>query len=37
VKRLEKILGMSALTSRYDPQLAGAIGAVVLAEEYAEK
>jgi benzoyl-CoA reductase subunit A len=31
VKRLEKLLGMTALTSKYDPQLAGAIGAALIA------
>jgi len=31
VKRLEKLLGMTALTSPYDPMLAGAIGAALLA------
>ena len=36
VKRLEKAMGMTALTSEYDPMLAGAIGAAVLAREMAE-
>jgi bzd-type benzoyl-CoA reductase Q subunit len=31
VKRLEKLLGMTALTSQYDPMLAGAIGGALLA------
>ncbi len=31
VKRLEKLLGMSGLTSVYDPMLAGAIGAALIA------
>jgi bzd-type benzoyl-CoA reductase Q subunit len=31
VKRLERELGITALTSKYDPQLAGAIGAALLA------
>lgn len=33
VKRLEKAMGMTALTSAYDPMLAGAIGAAVIAGE----
>jgi bzd-type benzoyl-CoA reductase Q subunit len=33
VKRLEREMGISALTSKYDPQLAGAIGAAILAAE----
>jgi benzoyl-CoA reductase subunit A len=37
VKRLEKAMGMTALTSEYDPQLAGAIGAAVIAKEMVEK
>jgi bzd-type benzoyl-CoA reductase Q subunit len=37
VKRLERDLGITALTSQYDPQLAGAIGAAVLAAEPKEK
>ena len=32
VKRLEKLLGMHALSSSYDPQLAGAIGAALIAQ-----
>jgi bzd-type benzoyl-CoA reductase Q subunit len=31
VKRLEKLLGIEALTTKYDPQLAGAIGAALIA------
>jgi bzd-type benzoyl-CoA reductase Q subunit len=34
VKRLEKLLGMTALTSNYDPQLAGAIGAALIAQDH---
>jgi bzd-type benzoyl-CoA reductase Q subunit len=37
VKRLEKLLGMKALTSETDPQLAGAIGAALMAASQAEK
>ncbi len=37
VKRLEKAMGMTALTSKYDPQLAGAIGAALIAQEMFEK
>jgi bzd-type benzoyl-CoA reductase Q subunit len=37
VKRLEKLLGMTALIGKYDPQLAGAIGAASLAKEMARK
>jgi predicted CoA-substrate-specific enzyme activase len=37
VKRLEKAMGMTALTSDYDPMLAGAIGAAVIARDMAEK
>jgi len=33
VKRLEKAMGMTALTCEYDPMLAGAIGAAVIARE----
>jgi predicted CoA-substrate-specific enzyme activase len=33
VKRLEREMGFTALTSKYDPQLAGAIGAAILAAE----
>jgi predicted CoA-substrate-specific enzyme activase len=33
VKRLERELGITALPSKYDPQLAGAIGAALLAAE----
>jgi bzd-type benzoyl-CoA reductase Q subunit len=33
VKRLEREMGISALPSKYDPQLAGAIGAAILAAE----
>jgi bzd-type benzoyl-CoA reductase Q subunit len=32
VKRLEREMGMTALTSKYDPQLAGAIGAALIAK-----
>jgi bzd-type benzoyl-CoA reductase Q subunit len=35
VKRLEKLLEMQALTPKYDPQIAGAIGAAILAQELA--
>jgi len=31
VKRLEREMGMTALTPKYDPQLAGAIGAAIIA------
>jgi predicted CoA-substrate-specific enzyme activase len=37
VKRLETALEMTALTSKYDPQLAGAIGAALFAKMLAEK
>jgi bzd-type benzoyl-CoA reductase Q subunit len=37
VKRLERAMGMTALTSKYDPQLAGAIGAAIIAKEITEK
>lgn len=37
VKRLERELGVTALTSKYDPQLAGAIGAALLAQSQTEK
>jgi bzd-type benzoyl-CoA reductase Q subunit len=37
VKRLEKVMGMAALTSDYDPQLAGAIGAALIAKAMIEK
>jgi bzd-type benzoyl-CoA reductase Q subunit len=37
VKRLEKAMGMVALTSEYDPQLAGAIGAALIAKAMVEK
>jgi len=37
VKRLEKAMGMTALTSEYDPMLAGAIGAAIIAKEITEK
>jgi bzd-type benzoyl-CoA reductase Q subunit len=33
VKRIEKAMGWTALTSEYDPMLAGAIGAAILARE----
>jgi bzd-type benzoyl-CoA reductase Q subunit len=33
VKRLEREMGITALNSKYDPQLAGAIGAALLAAE----
>ncbi len=36
-KRLEAALKMTALTSKYDPQLAGAIGAALFARTLAEK
>jgi bzd-type benzoyl-CoA reductase Q subunit len=37
VKRLEREMKMTALTSEYDPQLAGAIGAAVIARDTIEK
>jgi activator of 2-hydroxyglutaryl-CoA dehydratase len=37
VKRLERELGMTSLSSQWDPQLAGAIGAAVVASEEAQK
>ena len=37
VRRLEKALEMTALSSRYDPQMAGAIGAALLAKTMVEK
>ncbi len=37
VKRLERELGVTALTSPYDPQLAGAIGAALLAQAQIQK
>jgi activator of 2-hydroxyglutaryl-CoA dehydratase len=37
VRRLERELGMTARTSDYDPQLAGAIGAAVIARTLVEK
>jgi benzoyl-CoA reductase subunit A len=37
IKRLEREMGMTALTSEYDPQLAGAIGAALLAKAMVEK
>ncbi len=37
VKRLERELGVTALTSKYDPQLAGAIGAALFAKDLAAK
>jgi bzd-type benzoyl-CoA reductase Q subunit len=37
VKRLEKEMKMTALTSEYDPQLAGAIGAALIARDMVEK
>lgn len=37
VKRLERELGVTALTSQYDTQLAGAIGAALMAKEQLEK
>jgi benzoyl-CoA reductase subunit A len=37
VKRLERLLGMNVLTSDYDTQLAGAIGAALLAKERLEE
>ena len=36
-RRLEKDLKMTALTSKYDPQLAGAIGAALIAETIVKK
>jgi bzd-type benzoyl-CoA reductase Q subunit len=36
VKRLEKAMGMTALPSDYDPQLAGAIGAALIAKDMLE-
>lgn len=35
-KRLEREMGMTALTSEYDPQLAGAIGAAIIAKQNLE-
>ena len=37
VKRLERELGVTALTSKYDTQLAGAIGAALFAQDLAAK
>ena len=37
VKRLEKAMGMESLTSEHDPQMAGAIGAALIAKEMGEK
>jgi predicted CoA-substrate-specific enzyme activase len=37
VKRIEKAMGMTALTSDYDPQLAGAVGAALIARDMDEK
>ncbi|MHB8105460.1 MAG: acyl-CoA dehydratase activase [Dehalococcoidales bacterium] len=37
VKRLEKAMDMTALTSEYDPQLAGAIGAALIAQAMLNK
>jgi bzd-type benzoyl-CoA reductase Q subunit len=37
VKRLEREMGMTALTSQYDPQLAGAIGAALIAKAMVER
>jgi predicted CoA-substrate-specific enzyme activase len=37
VKRLEREMKMTALTSEYDPQLAGAIGAALIARDIVEK
>ncbi|OGO30156.1 MAG: benzoyl-CoA reductase [Chloroflexi bacterium RBG_16_56_11] len=37
VKRLERDMKMTALTSEYDPQLAGAIGAALIARDTVEK
>ncbi len=37
VKRLEKAMGWTALTSSYDPMLAGAIGAALIAQEMVSK
>jgi bzd-type benzoyl-CoA reductase Q subunit len=37
VRRLEKLLDMKALTPKYDPQLAGAIGAALIAKTTAKK
>jgi benzoyl-CoA reductase subunit A len=37
VKRLEKAMGMTVLTSEYDPMLAGAIGAAFIARDTIEK
>jgi bzd-type benzoyl-CoA reductase Q subunit len=36
-RRLEREMGMTALTSQYDPQLAGAIGAAIIARSMLEK
>ncbi len=37
VKRLETLLGMTALIPKYDPQLAGAIGAALVAQTMVDK
>jgi bzd-type benzoyl-CoA reductase Q subunit len=37
VRRVEKELGMVALTTTYDPQIAGALGAALLADSLARK
>jgi len=37
VKRLEKELGLNALTSKYDPQIAGGVGAALFAKSLLEK
>ena len=37
VKRLEKEMGVTALTARYDPQIAGAVGAALFARTLAQK
>ena len=37
VKRLEKELNLTALTPRYDPQIAGAVGAALFGRTLAQK
>jgi activator of 2-hydroxyglutaryl-CoA dehydratase len=37
VRRLEKELGLRALSTTFDPQIAGALGAALLARALAEK
>ncbi len=37
VKRLEKEMGLVSLTPRYDPQIAGGVGAALFAKSLVEK